>query len=162
MPLSADTVPSSLKRIDLKVEVAGTTFMRSYPPSANAAADFAWDGEDAYGRTVQGAQRVSVQLEYAYDAVYATPAEFERSFGQFGASATAVPARTEVTFGDRWSVPVGSLDGRASGLGGWTLDVHQTYDPVSGILHDGTGARTSTGPVDRVIDTFGLLASSCG
>jgi len=154
VPLSGEAVPPSLKRIELEVEVAGRTFTQSYAPAAGTSADFTWDGKDAYGRNVQGAQPVSVKVEYVYDAVYLTPAELAQSFGQPGTAFTPVPARNEVMIGNRWKGELGTLAGRASGLGGWTLNVHQAYDPVSGTLHDGTGKRTRATSVDSVIETF--------
>lgn len=154
VPLSGEEVPPSLKRIELEVEVAGQRFTQSFAPATGASASFTWDGKDAYGRTVQGAQPVSVKVEYVYDAVYLTPAELAQTFGQSGTAFTPVPARNEVMIGDRWKGELGTLDGRASGLGGWTLNVHQAYDPVSGTLHDGTGTRTRATSVDSVIETF--------
>ena len=35
----------------------------------------------------------------------------------------------------------GLTDARTLGLGGWTLDVHQVYDPIARVLHGGGGRQ---------------------
>ncbi len=73
IPLSGGSVPTGLKRIDLVVEVAGQLYTQSFPATAHQETTFVWDGQDAYGRTVQGAQPLTLQIGYVYDAVYRAP-----------------------------------------------------------------------------------------
>ncbi|HEX2046505.1 MAG TPA: RHS repeat-associated core domain-containing protein [Acidimicrobiales bacterium] len=153
VPLSGDTIPASVKYIELTVAVAGRTFTESFPPSAGASVNFTWDGKDAYGRTPQGEQWVSVEVAYAYDGVYTSPDYVFRSWAQFGTALTNIPTRNEVAISEKWTGSFGTLDARASGLGGWTLSAHHAYDPVSGTLHYGNGTRTRAATVHRVIDT---------
>jgi len=55
--LSSVSVPASLKRIELEVEVAGRRFTQTSLAVPNQRSTFTWDGQDAYGRTVQGGSR---------------------------------------------------------------------------------------------------------
>jgi hypothetical protein len=82
IPLSGASVPESLAGINLDIQLAGRRFAQSFPPDPNQRTAFTWDGRDAYGRTVQGKQRVTVRVGYAYKAVYyPVPADRARSFG---------------------------------------------------------------------------------
>ena len=67
IPVSNNTLPPGLKRIDLEINVAGRQFAQSLPAQANQTFPFTWDGQDAYGRVVQGAQPVKVRIGYVYD-----------------------------------------------------------------------------------------------
>ena len=154
--LSGSSVPASLKRIELLVEVAGQRQAWTFPPSPNQDFTFTWDGTDVYGRRVQGASRVRTWKSYVYELIY-TPAqdEFDRSWSRFPAtSATAVGAprtTTEVrlTRVSRYTVALegraelGGWDATAQQIGGWTLDAHHAYDPVAGRLWLGDGRRRS-------------------
>ena len=56
---------------------------------------FVWNGRDAYGRVLQGRQKVDVTIDYVYDAVYRTPDTFRTSFAAVGgARLTANSTRT--------------------------------------------------------------------
>ena len=72
IPLSGATLPPSLQRIDLAVDVAGRSFSASVtcPCVPGQVYPFVWDGKDAFGRTVQGAQPVTVTIGYVYGGVY--------------------------------------------------------------------------------------------
>jgi RHS repeat-associated protein len=148
IPLSDGTIPASLRRIELEVEVAGKTITRSFPAQPDLSTTFAWDGKDAYGRTVNGARAATVRVDYVYPAVYGTStAAFGQSFGAFGDVAlTGNAARQEVTFSQQWTRPVGTLtaDDHA-GLHGWTLSAHHAYDPADRTLLFGDGDRRSEG-----------------
>ncbi len=72
IPLSEDTVPASLKRIELEIRVAGQSFQQTFPAAANQQTTFTWDGQDAYGRELQGRQPAIVRVGFVYDAVYQT------------------------------------------------------------------------------------------
>src|SRR5439155_21445409 len=80
IPLSGITVPVSLKRIDLEVLIAGRRFTQEFPAAPNQRTTFAWDGKDAYSRTLQGEQVATIRIGYVYAAIYQTPAQFEKSF----------------------------------------------------------------------------------
>ena len=157
IPLSSDTVPVSLTRIDLEVHVAGRRFTRSFDPLPDQTYTYTWDGMDAYGRTVQGQQMARVRVGYAYDAVYkGGSAEAGRSFARLGSDVafSGSVARSEVVVWKEKTVMLGGFDARGTGLGGWTLDVHHFYDPVGRVLHLGDGTRRSARDIGKVISTI--------
>src|SRR5581483_9114496 len=52
VPLSGPSIPSSLKRITLETRIDGRDTISTYPAAPNQTALVAWDGKDAFGRTV--------------------------------------------------------------------------------------------------------------
>jgi len=54
---------------------------------------------------------------------------------------TDIPARQEVTGWQEYTVNLGAWVPRAFGLGGWTLDIHHTYDPNDQVLYRGDGKQ---------------------
>ncbi len=143
VPVSMLTVPVSLKRIDVQLGVAGRTFTATLPALPNQIYRFEWDGLDAYGRRLQGAQPVDVRVGYVFDAYYQEPGPLVRAFGHGGNGVpiSLDPARLEMTFWQKWRASIGAWDNRAAGLGGWSLSVHHAYDPVSRIFYGGDGSR---------------------
>src|SRR4029079_18065771 len=59
IPLSGASVPASLKRIDLEVIVAGQRVTQSFAAAPNQTTTFTWNGQDMYGRPLQGQQPVT-------------------------------------------------------------------------------------------------------
>jgi RHS repeat-associated protein len=163
IPLSGSAVPESLVRIELKIAVAGRLFGRTFPPAPNQRTAFTWDRKDAYGRTLQGSQPITVRTGYTYGAVYQQTARFGENAN--GIAITASKARQEVTLWRTWSGRIDTWDVRAVGLGGWTLSPHHVYHPGAQALHRGDGrsehARAAFGPI---IETFAGpgLASALG
>lgn len=154
IPLSGAKIPKSLKRIDLEVQVAGQKHVKSFPPEPNQSYTFAWDGKDAQGRTLAGAQPATIRLGWVYDAVYQVP---ER-FGEPPVRPTPTRSRQELTFWRDEGTSIGALDARGMGLGGWSLSIHHAYDPVGRVLYLGHGAvRGGAGwgrkSVNQSIDT---------
>ena len=106
-----------------------------------------WDGLDAYGRRLQGPQKVRGHIDYFYPALYGAPAPggTGRSFGGGGAYALDPEfafnrANLEIAVSRQFEAEIGPpLDARPLGLGGWTLDVHHVLDPLSGRLLLGNG-----------------------
>lgn len=143
IPLIKNAPPASLKRIDIKVEVAGRAFEDSVIPAPQQQVAFTWDGLDAYGRTLQGRQRAIVRLRYVYDGVY----QAARSFGVPGATVVLTGSRTrqELYMERKWETALGAWDAAHGGLGGWSLNVHHAYDAGTGqlLLGDGT-SRSAT------------------
>src|SRR5204863_1570109 len=70
IPLSGANVPVTLRRIHLEIEVAGRRIVENFPPQPNQIHTFTWDGKDAYGRSLQGAQPIRVAVSYEYRAQY--------------------------------------------------------------------------------------------
>ena len=158
IPLSGATVPASLKRIHLSVQVAGQRHVRSFPAAPNQSFKFVWDGRDGYGRPLQGEQRVAAQISFSYGAVYyAQRADFINAFSRASRGGVAVFARdaTRISIARAWQGTVGgwnAVDG--SGLGGWSLDAHHSYSPVTQTLHRGDGTSRTAGNVSRVVTAF--------
>lgn len=149
------TVPASLARIELDVQVAGRSFPQTFLASPNLQALFTWDGVDAYGRVLQGSQRAIVKIGYVYQAVYQTPATFAASFSGFGGvTLGGSRPRSEITISQTFETSIGSLDGRAVGLGGWSLSSHHAYDFTAQVLHLGDGSRRSATQLGNVITTI--------
>jgi RHS repeat-associated protein len=154
IPLSAASVPASLRRIEMEISVAGRTFTQTFPAEPNQRTTFTWDGQDAYGRTLQGSQPISVRVGFVYGAVYQTPALFASSFGSYGESAlTRNRTRQEITIWQQTTAKVSPWDGRMQALGGWTLSAHHYYDPVAQVLYLGDGRRRSTAGMPKTINT---------
>jgi RHS repeat-associated protein len=154
--LSGASVPASLKRIELGVQVAGRTFQQSFASGPNQQTLFTWDGLDAYGRTLQGGQPATVNIGYVYDGVYkqpntATPSAF--GYNGNGLPITGDRARQEITISQSSMTMIGPLDARAFGLGGWSLGSHHLYDSVTRVLHLGNGGRRGADSLARVITT---------
>jgi YD repeat-containing protein len=155
IPLSGPSVPSVLKRIDLEIHVAGRLFPLTFPAAPNQSHTFTWDRQDAYGRTVQGAQPVLVRIGYVYDGVYQEPAQLTRSFGYYGSGMIAGSrTRQEVTLWQEHRSALGATwDAPPQGLGGWSLDQHHAYDAGGPVLYRGDGQRHSATDLGTVITT---------
>jgi hypothetical protein len=70
IPLSADRVPTSLRRIAVEITIAGRLFTQTFPAAPNQRTTFTWDGHDVYGRDVNGGAVATVRIGYVYGAVY--------------------------------------------------------------------------------------------
>ena len=68
--LSGSSIPASLKRIDLEIDIAGRQITQSFPGAPDQTFTFTWDHNDAYGRTLQGAQLATIRIGFTYDGVY--------------------------------------------------------------------------------------------
>jgi RHS repeat-associated protein len=154
IPLSGATVPSSLQGIVLKIQVAGRLSQYSYPAQSNLSHLFVWDGKDSYGRRLQGAQPIQVDIGYSYrPQYYATRAAQAAAFGAMCLSPCSGVSSSRGSPIILWQRLIATLrpeDGRGLGLGGWSLNVQHRYDPQSGTLYLGDGSQRSaraTGPV---------------
>ncbi|MDA8178745.1 MAG: PASTA domain-containing protein [Deltaproteobacteria bacterium] len=152
--LSGATVPSILKRIDLEVTVAGQRFVQGFSPAPNLNTVFTWDGKDAYGRSTQGSQTARIRVGYVYQASYsyAQPNSGSGSFGGYGGTIYTTVNRPslESILWQEWNERIGVWDARV-GLGGWTLSVHHSYDPVGRALYEGDGSRRTAEDRNKVV-----------
>ncbi|MBI4454589.1 MAG: SMP-30/gluconolactonase/LRE family protein [Acidobacteria bacterium] len=155
IPLSAATVPASLKRMDLVIEIAGRQFSHSVAAGPNQTFPFTWDGKDGYGRTLQGNQPITLRIGYVYGAVYAQPAQLSRSFGAFSAiPISTTRTRQEITLWQEQNTAIGPWDALAQGLGAWSLSEHHAYDAIGKVLYLGNGQRRSTENLYSVVSTL--------
>ncbi|MGH2688754.1 MAG: RHS repeat-associated core domain-containing protein, partial [Actinomycetota bacterium] len=160
VPASGATLPPDLKRIEVEVEVAGQRLRQSIdPPEPNRDVTLAWNGQDAYGRPVQGARRATVRLRYVYPGLYQRPDPVASgsgtvSFGRPSRTRQTISenrSRMEASFVREQELIVGGWDARGASLGGWTLSMHHAYDPVSRTLYHGDGSRRTAEDIGRVI-----------
>jgi RHS repeat-associated protein len=152
--LTGPTLPPSITRVDLTVEVAGRRITQSFSPAANQSFHFKWDGLDAYGRRVTGGQQLRYTVGYVYPMAYLLSADQAAGFGLMcpgsptttGASACwlAPPIGfegREITLPTTYQTIIGGVDEFAKGLGGWTPTIQHMYDRVGRILYEGNGTR---------------------
>lgn len=171
IPLSGASVPNSLIGIVLDINVAGRKYSHmigdiegsSYsvgtfiiilggqkflhrPPCqrnpqtilTNQSYSFTWDGMDVYGRTLQGKQPAEIRIGYVYCGVY----QKTNRFGYNGdGQITGSRSREEVTLWKAYNTEIGTFEAKNHGLGGWDIDVHNTYDPLGRIIYLGNGER---------------------
>jgi RHS repeat-associated protein len=155
IPLRGPVVHPMMKGIELEVNVAGQVFRRHFEPDPVPGSDwdffrYTWDGKDAYGRELQGRQRLDLRLGYTYPMVRTAP----EVFGDYAADdLTRDPTREDATLWMLWTGAVGAFDVRPLGLGGWTLGVHHVYDPVGKVLLLGTGERREVERLPPLIET---------
>ncbi len=144
IPLTPANPPAPLKRVEVDIEIAGQQIHQRFGAGANQSYTFVWNGKDGYGRTVLGRRKASIRLSYVYDLVYRTPADFGRSFAAFGGTPFARGDQDrEFKAFQETTAMIGGLPSPPSAIGGWNLDVHQTYDPVGRTLYGGDGTKRS-------------------
>ncbi|HKN67441.1 MAG TPA: Ig-like domain-containing protein [Gemmatimonadaceae bacterium] len=166
--LTGPTISPDLKQVELIIGVAGREFRWTFAPQPNLIFPFTWDGKDAYGRTMQGKQPISVDIGHVYPMVYTQPAtDRPRAFGEpctgtaGGGTASCnlsfvLSADGSRTYRPRWqhiSSTIGGWDAKALGLGGFTLSNHNTYDPVGQVLYQGDGVTRAAKRIPEVITT---------
>jgi RHS repeat-associated protein len=163
--LSGDRVPASLKRIELKVSIAGRSLVLQFPPAPRQIYDFTWNGTDAYGRLLQGRQPVTIEIGWVYPGHYRDPLLGARSFGQPGGgrfTTDNAPARSEVTYRRILESTLGQWSAQPAGFGGWTFSAQHAYDP-HGVLQRGDGGRIlGLGPLDQILRTVAGSATVAG
>ena len=155
LELTAGSAATGLRRIDVEVTIAGQRFTQSFQPGGPRQTTFVWNGQDAYGRSVQGSQLAAVTIRNVYQAVYMTPTQGERSFAMWGnTAATPNQARGEFIYPATYHKAIGSGPAApVAGIGGWTLDVHHRYDPGARTLFLGDGTRRSASAIGSTLET---------
>ncbi len=152
IPLVGDSVPATLARIDLTVEIAGQRFRQSFEPAPDLDHAYTWDGRDGFGRRVNGAQIATIQIDYVYDLIqYLTPGSLSRAWARFGFPWGSTPRSRQFSFSQSMTTTLGGIEQTPSDLGGWSLSSHHRYDPVGRVLYLGDGRRKSA-------DNVGLVA----
>ncbi len=119
IPLTRANPPASLIDVRVAIEVAGRSEVRIFSPGPNLSYTFVWDGNDVYGRPVNGAVPVRVSVGYTYPQNYTAP----------DGGTQLYPAAPQATVWNTWEGTLGGLDATAATLGGWVLDVQRLYDP---------------------------------
>ncbi|MEO7329230.1 MAG: carboxypeptidase regulatory-like domain-containing protein [Minicystis sp.] len=154
IPLSGGTLPPGLKRIDLTVDVAGRSLTDAVicPCALNQVYPFVWDGKDAFGRIMRGAQPVTVTIGYIYDGDYQKTA----SFGSpgYGSLIVGSTTRGEIGLLKIWKGTLSPWDQKPEGLGGFSLSPHHVYVPIGKTLYLGNGQRRHADAAEPVIRTI--------
>jgi YD repeat-containing protein len=131
-------VPATLKRVEVVLEVAGRKFTQTVAATPDARYTFDWDGVDAFGRRLNGAQTATLDIRYVYDGVYGTTTQFLKPAGQPLGNRTRREVYLDRTFTTQLEQSA-VADARGFGLGGWMLGVHHTYDAATRTLGMGDG-----------------------
>lgn len=143
IPASGDFVPGSLKRIIVRVQVAGRTFEKTFDSLPNQKADFGWDGLDFLGREVAN-PTAYVSIGFTYDIVmYSASDEFEQAFAQAGDDITGIRGREDVTTWKHSNFVIQSPNREKIGTiaQGWTLSSHHYLNLInSTTLYKGDGS----------------------
>ena len=83
---------------------------------------------------------MKVTLGYRFAAVYQAPAAFASSWARLsGVPISTSGSRNDFTLSSTYETALASFDARGTGLGGWTLSDHHTYDPQSRTVVLGDG-----------------------
>jgi RHS repeat-associated protein len=150
VPVSGETVPASLKRIFVRVYVAGRLFKQVLDPLPNQKVEFIWDGLDHLDRPVSGPTTAQIRIGFEYDSVYYGAREdVGRAFAQAGSEVTGVRGRSEIISWVNFRKiisPSNKIVPRGKGLvaEGWTLSSHHYFSPADrSTLYKGDGTTTN-------------------
>lgn len=159
IPISEGTIPAGLRAIRVTVSIAGRLYRQTFAPATDLHYTMTWDGKDGYGRTLQGSQPASIQVNYDYTPqYYAAGRGFQNSFARAEASGSAVTVSRSaslITLSTTSTKMLGNtLDSRALGLGGLSLSIQHIYDFASQTLFLGDGQqRSAEGMISSTIST---------
>lgn len=157
-----DTEPRGLMGRDVALHIDGRCFGVSQVAGQPGLYEYQWDGLDGQDNPVYGAMPATVVMSYSYVLTY--------SGGSFGSIPNGTPVRTfsVSTFGlpncTAWGGSRGTSTATSGGigyffifneveievhaasapqrrLGGWSLDVHHSFDPTSETLFRGDGTN---------------------
>ena len=161
--VTPDVIPPALRSMQAFVHVAGQTTIIDAPLTPSQRRTYAWNGKDAYGRTINGGTPAWVALRYGVARSYGLPvASGGSSWAAFPAPGTSIGAQRVAVEGAQYHPPltIGTLASArpdvqgGEGIGGWTLDVHHAYDPLARVLHLGSGELRKAEGGANVIGTF--------
>ncbi|MBI3378080.1 MAG: hypothetical protein HY035_06750 [Nitrospirae bacterium] len=151
IPASGPTVPSSLKSIIVKMDVAGRQFETTLPPQPNQKVEFIWDGLDYLGNQVIGSRTADISIGFVYQAVYYSAGNFAQAFAQAGTDVTGIWGRQEFTSWKRSALAVNREEKIIAN--GWTLSAHHYLNPLDpSTLYKGNGTTSRNNA--RIIDTI--------
>ena len=155
VPASGETVPDSLKRIEVAVNIAGTVQKQELPPDPDQVAEFFWDGLDYLGRLLQTPIPAHVTVGFVYDSIYYAAGDFDQAFSQPGVETTEIPARQEIILTKNNSLMIhpSRSKGTKDFAEGWTISNHHHMNSQDlSTLHKGDGTTVSSNV--RMIERF--------
>ncbi|MDH5300736.1 MAG: hypothetical protein OEW58_05170 [Gammaproteobacteria bacterium] len=139
IPLIGDSYPASLKSVELQLSVAGQSETKQFLPQTGLSYEFVFDGKDAYGRELNGRQKLNVRVGYTYKGVYQKTSRF--GYNGDGQPISGDRDRIEVTLWTVYDTTVGRLVHDGLNLPGWSLDVQHQYSPYTMEMLLGNGDR---------------------
>src|SRR6185312_10383071 len=163
IPVTGNSVPASVKRIEVEVQVAGRQIVIPVPVATNQTVQFAWDGVDGYGRQTQGAQPASVVVRYVYPLEYSAPPAGPDIFGQppLGGTVWAIRGTLEGNYQQQTPMVLGGWNAVPhSGLGGWDLSIHNAYAPDGKQLLLGNGQTIDASTIDASVTRIAGVGTS--
>ncbi len=152
VPLVGPTPPDSdVENVGAIITVAGKTFRSDLmAPTPGLSLSFNWDGKDYAGRRVQGPQKATVAVVHLHTLGYVQAPEF----GQTGNGSGPTFVRTGAGSAIRtFEIDFGNFDQAEMGLGGWGLNVHHVYSPVTQTLYEGNGRQRAARSASSVVNT---------
>jgi len=169
VPVSGDTVPPSLIRIIVRVDVAGKRFERILDPLPNQVEEFSWDGLDYMGRPSPPVT-ANVSIGFEYPAYYTSiPADILwQAFGMVGDETTTIRAIQNIVYWSKNDLQISPETNIKGTLAeGWTLSYHHALkSPDAMTLHkgDGTLVKDKIGIIKTAAGTSGIdiLIDSAG
>ncbi len=158
VPASGPSIPQSLKRIDIRLSIAGNTQKKAFEPIPNLVAKFYWDGTDYLGQQLSTPIAAHVNVGYVYDSIFYRAGAFDRAFAQPGLEATEIPARQEIILWSQSDFLIHPPHSRTSHdfAEGWTLSLQHYLNPQDlSTLHKGDGTTTANN-----VQTISTVAGS--
>ena len=180
IPVVASTLPASLAYAQIDIEVGGQTISRRFnnPSFAlepnttyygtlqpNLTTTYTWNGEDKFGRVLQGAQPIAVNYYFYYPGYYtASPNGVPAAFGLTGSGATISTgnSRENLYQHSLWAGSIGRFHADGLGLGGWTLSANHFYDADVSAVYYGDGTRRTTAGLPAISRTVATLSNNGG
>ncbi len=151
IPASGDTVPETLVKIIVQLNVAGKNYEVELPAEANQIAEIEWDGLDNWGNPVAGTVIGHIRIGFVYNGFYTVPPNVARAFGLTGTAMLTIPARQPVVLWQDSEVSVTRGEGTLAE--GWSISSHHWLSPTdTSVLFKGDGTITRNNVA--VIDTY--------
>jgi RHS repeat-associated protein len=141
LSLASNGLPNGVKAIQVELLVAGQKLTQTMPTNTGMTM-FVWDGNDAYGRPLNGSFPVTTRIGYTYDIVASAGITVPSSWARFSGIPLSVNGwRTQITLYQENTTQITRQDQRGLGLGGWSLSPLHSYDPTGHVLNLGDGRR---------------------
>jgi RHS repeat-associated protein len=141
VPASGNTVPASLTKIVVKMEVAGRVLEASLPALPGQKAEFVWDGLDPLGNQVIGTTTARIGVGFVYKSTYySSTGKLAQAWATVGETSTGVRGREDITV---WKYNTLRLQhaGSTQFAEGWTLPIHHLWVPSTpSQLYKGDGS----------------------
>jgi RHS repeat-associated protein len=166
--LIGDVVPPDLQRVSLAVSAAGWRSFQIHPPAPNLEVTVVWPEIDRWLRKMPFDMPVVSRVCYYYQPqLYASSLrDFESSFSRLQTSGSTLVFRARdaaelavcrdqsTELGRLVRPSLGGWDASTAALGGWTLEAHHRYNPLTGTLFLGDGSRRLIRPLDTAVHRF--------